>query len=149
MDASQESFPSVSQNNEVSRLWGSRIGEERLFLGVAILIGILSGLAVVAFRTAIDHCYQLLLGSAPPGPRLLLAPTVTGLGWNHRNVLLWLRRKLGARSSRDRILCIARARSSNNLPPVVNFPPRRAAESLFHARSAYHCSDQSLLQSDI
>ena len=79
MDSSLELFSSASANNQSQHLWRPRVGEDRLFLGVAILIGILSGLAVVAFRTAIDHCHQLLLGSSPSGLRLLLAPTLTGL----------------------------------------------------------------------
>ena len=79
MNSPQESIPSGLPPNEAPHLSRLRIGEERLFLGIAILIGILSGLAVVAFRTAIDRCHQLLLGSSPSGLRLLLAPTLTGL----------------------------------------------------------------------
>lgn len=84
MDSSQESFPSAYPNDESPRIWRPRIGEERLFLGVAILIGILSGLAVIGFRAAIDHCHQLLLGPSPSSLRLLLTPTFTGL------VVAWL-----------------------------------------------------------
>lgn len=50
-----------------------------MFLAVAVLIGILSGLAVVAFRTAIDLWQRWLLGSSPSGLRLLLVPALAGL----------------------------------------------------------------------
>jgi CIC family chloride channel protein len=54
---------------------------ERFFLLLAIFIGIFSGLAVVCFRVAIEFCRWTLLGSslAPSFPRILLAPTATGL----------------------------------------------------------------------
>ena len=55
------------------------IGEERLFLGLSVVIGILSGLAVVAFRIAIDRTSRLLLGPSLSGLRVLLAPSLTGL----------------------------------------------------------------------
>jgi len=55
------------------------IGEERLFLGLSVVIGILSGLAVVAFRMAIDRTSRLLLGPSLSGLRVLLAPSLTGL----------------------------------------------------------------------
>lgn len=59
-------------------LW---MGEEQLFLLLAVIIGIFSGLAVVCFRIAIDWGRLGLLGSAlVPSPlRLLLAPTLAGL----------------------------------------------------------------------
>jgi chloride channel protein, CIC family len=55
--------------------------EDRLFLLLAIVIGVLSGLLVVCFRIAIDWCRLYLLGSAvpPSGWRLLLAPSLVGL----------------------------------------------------------------------
>jgi CIC family chloride channel protein len=55
--------------------------EERLFLLLAIIIGVLSGLAVVCFRVAIEFSRLWLLGSAipPTGYRLLIAPTATGV----------------------------------------------------------------------
>ncbi|MGZ4826468.1 MAG: chloride channel protein [Terriglobales bacterium] len=55
--------------------------EERLFLLLAIVIGVLSGLAVVCFRVAIEWSRLRLLGSAvpPSGVRLLLAPALVGL----------------------------------------------------------------------
>ena len=56
-------------------------GEERLFLVLAIFIGVFSGLAVVCFRLAIDWSRTLFLGTAllPAWWRLLLAPTAAGL----------------------------------------------------------------------
>jgi CIC family chloride channel protein len=55
--------------------------EERLFLLLSILIGIISGLLVVAFRVAIEWIKVLLLGSAPhPGQlRLIFMPAGMGL----------------------------------------------------------------------
>jgi CIC family chloride channel protein len=56
--------------------------EDRFFLFLAVLIGILSGLAVVCFRIAIEWTQIELLGSslAPPTLRVILAPTIGGLG---------------------------------------------------------------------
>ncbi len=55
--------------------------EDRLFLVLAVFIGVFSGLAVVCFRFAIGWCRIYLLGSgAVLNPwRLVLAPTLTGL----------------------------------------------------------------------
>lgn len=55
--------------------------EDRLFLVLAVFIGIFSGLAVVCFRFAIGWCRIYLLGSGVLlNPwRLVLAPTLTGL----------------------------------------------------------------------
>ena len=55
--------------------------EERLFLLLAIVIGVLSGLSVVCFRVAIEWSRLRLLGSSvpPTGVRLLLAPSLVGL----------------------------------------------------------------------
>jgi chloride channel protein, CIC family len=55
--------------------------EDRLFLLLAIIIGVLAGLSVVCFRVAIDWARLYLLGSAvpPTGLRLLLAPSLVGL----------------------------------------------------------------------
>jgi chloride channel protein, CIC family len=55
--------------------------EGQLFLLLAVLIGVLSGLAVVCFRIAIDWTRVLLLGSSltPPAPRVVLVPAVAGL----------------------------------------------------------------------
>ncbi len=60
---------------------GLTVREEHLFPLLAIVIGILSGLAVVCFRIAIDWARLLLLGSslAPPVPRVVLVPAVVGL----------------------------------------------------------------------
>lgn len=56
--------------------------EERFFLLISVFIGIFSGLAVVCFRYAIDLSHMYLLGSqmAASPVRLILAPTITGLG---------------------------------------------------------------------
>ena len=55
--------------------------EDRLFLLLAVLIGVFSGLCVVCFRMAIEWVHLLLLrsGEAPPPMRLLLVPCLTGL----------------------------------------------------------------------
>ena len=55
--------------------------EERLFLLLAVVIGVLSGLSVVCFRIVIDWSRLHLLGSAvpPSGWRLLIAPCLVGL----------------------------------------------------------------------
>ena len=64
-----------------SRLLRRAFAEDRLFLLLAVVIGVLSGLSVVCFRIAIDWSRLYLLGSAvpPAGWRLLLAPTLVGL----------------------------------------------------------------------
>jgi CIC family chloride channel protein len=56
-------------------------GEERFFLLLSIFIGVYAGLAVVCFRTSIEWLRLLMLGSAPAmsGPRLVVAPTLSGL----------------------------------------------------------------------
>lgn len=55
--------------------------EDRLFLLLAVLIGIFSGLAVVCFRLAIDWTQIALLGPSlyPPFPRVVMAPTLAGI----------------------------------------------------------------------
>jgi CIC family chloride channel protein len=57
------------------------LGEQRVFLLLAVIIGLFSGLAVVLFRISIEYTRFLLLGSglsiAPW--RALLAPSVVGL----------------------------------------------------------------------
>jgi chloride channel protein, CIC family len=57
------------------------LGEERLFLLLAVLIGIFSGMAVVCFRVAIEFTTFLLLGSSlsPSIARVILAPALAGL----------------------------------------------------------------------
>ena len=74
-----ESSSSTPSSQKPLRLWKPAVREERLFLALSVVIGILSGLAVVAFRMAIDRSSQFLLGSSSSGLRLLLAPTLTGL----------------------------------------------------------------------
>jgi len=55
--------------------------EDQLFLALAILIGVYSGLAVVCFRVTIDWLHIRLLGSSfiPQFPRVIIAPVVGGL----------------------------------------------------------------------
>jgi len=55
--------------------------EDRLFLFLAILIGVFSGLSVVCFRVAIEWTQFAVLGStlAPTVPRVFLAPAISGL----------------------------------------------------------------------
>ncbi len=55
--------------------------EEQLFLLLAILIGVLSGSAVVCFQIAINWTRLLLLGSSltPSWPRVVLAPALAGI----------------------------------------------------------------------
>ena len=66
------------------RRWTRQIftgSEDRLFLFLAILIGIFSGLAVVCFRVAIEWTQFAVLGStlAPSVPRVFLAPAIVGI----------------------------------------------------------------------
>src|SRR4029077_7532086 len=65
------------------RSWTNRIfalREDQLFLILAVLIGVFSGLAVVCFRIAIEWVHLLLLGSSisPPLLRVLLVPAISG-----------------------------------------------------------------------
>jgi len=55
--------------------------EDRLFLLLAVIIGVLAGLAVVCFRVTIEFASQYLLGSEvpPSGWRLVAAPALIGL----------------------------------------------------------------------
>jgi len=57
------------------------VREEQMFLVVAVMIGLLSGLAVVCFRVCIEMIRIKLLGSGlrPVPPRVFLAPALTGL----------------------------------------------------------------------
>jgi CIC family chloride channel protein len=82
------------------RTWTGRIfalREDQLFLLLAVLIGVFSGVAVVCFRITIDWVHLLLLGSSlsPPALRVVLVPTVAGL----LVALLVLRVFPGARGS--------------------------------------------------
>jgi chloride channel protein, CIC family len=54
--------------------------EEQIFLLVAVLIGIYSGLAVVCFRLAIEWTRLLLFGATlrPSFPRVVIVPTAVG-----------------------------------------------------------------------
>ena len=58
-----------------------RLKETQLFLLLAVIIGLFSGLAVVLFRIAIDWTRLLAFGSAlsPPWTRSLVVPTIGGL----------------------------------------------------------------------
>jgi CIC family chloride channel protein len=55
--------------------------DEQVFLLVAVLIGVYSGLAVVGFRLAIEWTRLTLFGSSlrPPALRTLLVPSLSGL----------------------------------------------------------------------
>ena len=57
------------------------LGEVQLFLLLAVIIGLFSGLSVVLFRIAIDWTRVRVFGSSltPPPLRLLLVPTIGGL----------------------------------------------------------------------
>jgi len=57
------------------------LGETQLFLLLAVIIGLFSGLAVVLFRITIDWTRTGVFGSAltPPATRILLVPTLGGL----------------------------------------------------------------------
>src|ERR1700751_2023787 len=66
------------------RSWSNRIfalREDQLFMFLAVLIGIFSGLAVVCFRIAFEWVHLFSLGSSmsPPVPRVLIVPVVGGL----------------------------------------------------------------------
>jgi CIC family chloride channel protein len=73
-----------------SALWAKRckrirwerepLSEPQLFLLLAVIIGLFSGLAVVLFRIAIDWTRLLVFGSAltPPRARILLVPILGG-----------------------------------------------------------------------
>jgi CIC family chloride channel protein len=56
-------------------------GEEQFFLLVSILIGIVSGLAVVCFRVAIGWLRWVLLGTSltPPSNRVVIVPALVGV----------------------------------------------------------------------
>ena len=66
------------------RSWSNRIfalREDQLFLFLAVLIGIFSGLAVVCFRILIEWVHLAFLGSSidPPLLRVLIVPVAGGL----------------------------------------------------------------------
>ena len=58
-----------------------RLTEEQVFLVIAVVIGIYSGLAVACFRVFIEGFRLRVLGSGlvPSFPRIVLIPTATGL----------------------------------------------------------------------
>ncbi|MGA7855264.1 MAG: chloride channel protein [Candidatus Acidiferrales bacterium] len=77
-------FPARSSFRTRWEAWTAKIfimREDRLFLLLAVLIGIFSGLAVVCFRLAIDWTQITLLGPSlyPSFPRVVLAPVLAGL----------------------------------------------------------------------
>jgi CIC family chloride channel protein len=61
--------------------WQFTLGEQQLFLLLAVIIGLFSGLAVVLFRISIDGIRFELLGSGliPRAPRVLVMPVLGGL----------------------------------------------------------------------
>jgi chloride channel protein, CIC family len=79
-------FPSA-ETNEYNLKWlrsrarSFTLSEGNLFLLLAIIIGMFSGMAVVCFRITIEWIRLGLLGSAlaPPRLRVILAPAVGGL----------------------------------------------------------------------
>ncbi|MFB3917925.1 MAG: chloride channel protein [Terriglobales bacterium] len=79
----QRSQPAVLSATKPPRSIFSQISfrEERFFLVLAILIGILSGLAVVCFRIAIEWSRLVFLGpgATPSGWRVIAAPVLVGL----------------------------------------------------------------------
>jgi len=52
--------------------------EEHLFLVLAVVIGLLSGIAVVAFRLSIDALHRVLFGAPSARWTLIVIPTVAG-----------------------------------------------------------------------
>ncbi|HET7840628.1 MAG TPA: chloride channel protein [Terriglobia bacterium] len=78
-DTPPQTAPWHEQLRQFSRAVWAR--EEQLFLLVAVIIGLFSGLVVVCFHIAIDWVRISALGSSlhPPIGRLLIAPTVGGL----------------------------------------------------------------------
>lgn len=77
-----------AQPSRLRALWTSwrrvvfSLSEDRLFLLLAIIIGIFAGLSVVCFRVAIEWTQLVLLGPSlsPPSPRVFIAPAIAGLG---------------------------------------------------------------------
>jgi chloride channel protein, CIC family len=75
----RESTPRAAAEDIIARIAPAR--EERVFLLLAIFIGVISGLLVVSFRMAIEWLSVLLLGSSPQPhqPRLIVVPALAGL----------------------------------------------------------------------
>jgi CIC family chloride channel protein len=63
------------------RRTGPHLSEDQIFFLLSVLIGVIVGLLVVCFRTAIESSRILLLGSAlePGWPVVVVAPVLTGL----------------------------------------------------------------------
>jgi CIC family chloride channel protein len=74
-------FQNADRSKFGSGLRAFTLSEGNLFLLLAVVIGLLSGMAVVCFRICIDWIRWTLLGSglAPSHPRTLIVPVVTGL----------------------------------------------------------------------
>lgn len=91
MQASTPALPAQAPNTAEERVSAARwlkffnrslaLSEGNLFLLLAIIIGLFSGMAVVCFRITIEWVRLALLGSAlaPPAVRMLVAPTAMGL----------------------------------------------------------------------
>ncbi|MGB9244565.1 MAG: chloride channel protein [Candidatus Acidiferrales bacterium] len=88
-DTAPEPVPQ-SSSSSIRRLWSTwrswtnrifSLREDQLFLFLAVLIGIFSGVAVVCFRMAIEWVHLLSFGSSmfPPLLRVLIVPTAGGL----------------------------------------------------------------------
>ncbi len=88
-DSAPEPVPQ-SSSSSIPRLWSTwrswtnrifSLREDQLFLFLAVLIGIFSGVAVVCFRMAIEWVHLLSFGSSmfPPLLRVLIVPTAGGL----------------------------------------------------------------------
>jgi chloride channel protein, CIC family len=88
-DTAPEPVPQ-SSSSSIRRLWSTwrswtnrifSLREDQLFLFLAVLIGIFSGVAVVCFRMAIEWVHLLSFGSSmfPPPLRVLIVPTAGGL----------------------------------------------------------------------
>jgi chloride channel protein, CIC family len=86
--ASEAIIPSEEARDSVLRAkWKQlmhgvfRMREDQFFLFLAVLIGVMAGLAVVCFRIFIEWVQFTLLGSSlfPGFPRVVLAPTIAGL----------------------------------------------------------------------
>jgi CIC family chloride channel protein len=75
----KESTTRAAAEDIIARIAPAR--EERIFLLLAIFIGVISGLLVVSFRMAIEWLSVLLLGSSPNPhqPRLIFVPALAGL----------------------------------------------------------------------
>ncbi len=83
-DKIEESVSAPAESARSGIPWRLRIPlprEEQLFLLLAILIGVLSGSAVVCFQMAIGWTRLALLGSSltPSWPRVVLAPALMGI----------------------------------------------------------------------